>query len=137
MLLNKLGEKKLLDSKEAAEYIGISYSSLVKFRRNGVGPRYARIGFGKGKILYNPADLDAWIYRHLAHSEEEDMNCSEGVIDIALVKRFQEKRDMFREEELETLFKSCYACQKFFTCEVSSKLGLKIATLGLDQDTLE
>ncbi len=133
----KLEEKRLFDSREAAEYIGISYSSLVKFRRNGVGPRYARVGFGKGKILYNPADLDAWIYRHLTQSNEDVMNCSEGLIDIKLIRRFQEKKELFKEEELQTLFKSCYSCTKFFSCDVSSKLGLEIATIGLDQDILE
>src|SRR5215216_592717 len=42
----------------AAEYIGIAKSTLDKMRVAGGGPRFIKIG---KRVLYDKADLDAWI----------------------------------------------------------------------------
>lgn len=50
--------KSRLTIKEAAEYIGIAKSTLDKMRVAGGGPRFIKIG---KRVLYDKADLDAWI----------------------------------------------------------------------------
>jgi hypothetical protein len=47
-------------SRKAAEYIGLSESTLAKMRVAGDGPAYHRPP-GSRIILYSPADLDAWV----------------------------------------------------------------------------
>ena len=43
---------------EAAEYTGISVSTLNKCRVYGTGSIYQKIG---RRVVYSPADLDAWL----------------------------------------------------------------------------
>jgi excisionase family DNA binding protein len=50
--------KSRLTVKQAAEYIGIAKSTLDKMRVAGGGPRFIKIG---KRVLYDKADLDAWI----------------------------------------------------------------------------
>ncbi|MBX5179931.1 helix-turn-helix domain-containing protein [Rhizobium lentis] len=49
---------KKIKTNEAAAYIGKSPSWLNKTRMSGVGPVYMKIG---GGVLYDTADLDAWL----------------------------------------------------------------------------
>ena len=42
----------------AAEYVGLSKSSLDKFRCYGTGPAYSKVGRA---VVYSTADLDAWL----------------------------------------------------------------------------
>ena len=44
--------------KEAAVYVGLSKSSLDKFRCLGSGPAYSKVGRA---VIYATADLDAWL----------------------------------------------------------------------------
>lgn len=46
-----------LRTPEAAEYLGLSVSTLEKMRVSGGGPPFA--AFGRA-VSYAPADLDAW-----------------------------------------------------------------------------
>lgn len=48
-------------TKAAAAYLGLSKSSLEKFRCFGGGPVYAKLG---RVVVYNTADLDAWLDEH-------------------------------------------------------------------------
>lgn len=57
-----LRDRAGLGTAEASVYIGLSVATLKKYRREGSGPRYARIG---SKIVYRPADLDEYIARRL------------------------------------------------------------------------
>jgi predicted DNA-binding transcriptional regulator AlpA len=50
--------QKLLRTPEAAAYIGLSVSSLTKFRCAGKGPRFVRLS---GAVRYREADLDEWL----------------------------------------------------------------------------
>lgn len=43
---------------EAATYVGLSKSSLNKFRCFGGGPRFFKLG---RSVVYSTADLDAWM----------------------------------------------------------------------------
>ncbi len=49
---------KKLDTVEAAEYLGLGKSTLDKLRVTGGGPAFIKIG---KRVVYDPADLDAWI----------------------------------------------------------------------------
>ncbi|MBK1793546.1 helix-turn-helix domain-containing protein [Devosia sp. WQ 349] len=42
----------------AAEYVGLSKSTLDKHRHYGTGPRYYKLG---RSVVYAVSDLDAWL----------------------------------------------------------------------------
>ncbi len=48
---------RLLRTKEAARFLGISLRTLEKHRTYGTGPTYRKIG---GRVLYTVEDLQAW-----------------------------------------------------------------------------
>ena len=50
--------KPLLTAQEAAEYLGLEYSTLEKWRGQGRGPNYVKCG---GSVRYRQNDLDTWI----------------------------------------------------------------------------
>ena len=47
-----------LNSPEAAEYLGISASTLSKRRVDGGGPKYLKLG---RRVVYDTRDLDGWL----------------------------------------------------------------------------
>ena len=47
-----------LNSPEAAEYLGVSVSTLSKRRVDGNGPKYLKLG---RRVVYDTRDLDAWL----------------------------------------------------------------------------
>jgi predicted DNA-binding transcriptional regulator AlpA len=48
---------RLLRTKEAARFLGISIRTLEKHRTYGTGPTYRKVG---GRVLYTVEDLQAW-----------------------------------------------------------------------------
>ena len=46
-----------LDTSQAAEFLGVSVSTLNKLRVSGGGPPYLKLG---RRVVYDPADLEAW-----------------------------------------------------------------------------
>lgn len=48
---------RLLRTKEAARFLGLSIRTLEKHRTYGTGPLYRKIG---GRVLYTVRDLEAW-----------------------------------------------------------------------------
>ena len=51
----------LLDTRTAAPRVGVSPGTLENWRVAGVGPKFIKTGPGKrGKVLYDPADIEAW-----------------------------------------------------------------------------
>ena len=50
---------RLLDVSAAAEYVGLSASTLNKMRCLGEGPKYLKLT--RSAVRYDPADLDAWL----------------------------------------------------------------------------
>jgi hypothetical protein len=50
--------KTRLRAKQAAEYLGISFSLLEKMRFRSDGPVYAKLGRA---IIYEIGDLDNWV----------------------------------------------------------------------------
>lgn len=57
-----LRDRAGLGTAEASIYTSLSVPTLKKYRLDGTGPRYARVG---AKIIYRPADLDAWLEARL------------------------------------------------------------------------
>lgn len=53
-----MGEPRYLDTKQAADYLGLSVSTLEKLRVTGRGPRYAKAG---RRVIYDRRDLDRWM----------------------------------------------------------------------------
>lgn len=49
---------RYLNTKQAARYVGLSPCTLNRMRVTGEGPRYAKAG---RRVVYDRADLDAWI----------------------------------------------------------------------------
>jgi predicted DNA-binding transcriptional regulator AlpA len=51
--------RHVMRTPQAAEYVGLSASTLEKFRLTGAGPAYQKAG--PKIVVYRPEDLDAWL----------------------------------------------------------------------------
>ena len=58
----------LLSTNEAAEFVQNSARTFSRWRSQGVGPSYVRVG---GKIRYQQSDLKEWVTRHRVHPVRE------------------------------------------------------------------
>jgi predicted DNA-binding transcriptional regulator AlpA len=58
-----------LRAPEAADYLGLSPSTLAKMRLRGDGPRYAKAG--PRIVVYDVADLDIWLTARKRSSTSE------------------------------------------------------------------
>lgn len=53
-----------LTSNEAADLLRVSRRTLERWRLEGNGPRYIKLGLGKrSRVVYRETDLDTWISR--------------------------------------------------------------------------
>jgi excisionase family DNA binding protein len=52
------GVARKLSVPEAADYLGVSKSTLDKLRVSGGGPAYLQLG---RRVVYDPGDLEAWV----------------------------------------------------------------------------
>lgn len=50
--------RQMLRTPQAAQYLGISASSLNKYRVFGGGPIFCKVG---RSVVYDATDLDAWL----------------------------------------------------------------------------
>lgn len=50
----------LLDTKSAAPRIGVSAGTLENWRVQGLGPKFIKTPGRRGKVLYDPADIETW-----------------------------------------------------------------------------
>ncbi len=50
---------RVLRTKAAAEHVGLAASTLERYRQEGIGPRFVRIG--KRAVGYRVTDLEAWL----------------------------------------------------------------------------
>ncbi len=55
---------------QAADYLGLSASTLAKMRLRGDGPVYSKLG--PRLVCYEQSDLDAWVTEHRRLSTSED-----------------------------------------------------------------
>lgn len=51
-------QNRRLKTPDAAEYLGVSVSTLEKLRVKGGGPEYLKLGRG---VVYDTRDLDKWL----------------------------------------------------------------------------
>lgn len=61
--------RKILRTREAAEYVGLAASTLEKLRCYGGGPRFVHLA-GRA-IGYDLADLDTWLDEQRAQNTSE------------------------------------------------------------------
>jgi predicted DNA-binding transcriptional regulator AlpA len=61
--------KRVWRTPQAAEYVGLSTSTLEKFRLTGNGPVYQKAG--PKIVVYRIEDLDAWLNARRRHSTSE------------------------------------------------------------------
>jgi predicted DNA-binding transcriptional regulator AlpA len=66
-------QKLHLRTPQAAEYIGLSASTMEKMRLRGDGPRYAKLG---KLVVYAITDLNAWVDVHKRVSTSEDVSAA-------------------------------------------------------------
>jgi excisionase family DNA binding protein len=67
---NKPSTGTWVDTKKAAEHLGIHRDSLRRFRRVGGGPPFTRIG---RSVRYRLEDIDAWMRSRMAKSTAEEV----------------------------------------------------------------
>lgn len=48
----------LINTRDAAERLGVSRRTLETMRQRGTGPAYIKLGH---RVLYNPAQIDVWV----------------------------------------------------------------------------
>lgn len=58
----------LMNTRQAAAYVGLSPRTLEDLRTKGGGSAYRRLG---NRVLYRPDDLDAWIDSRAFNSTSE------------------------------------------------------------------
>lgn len=51
-------QRRMLRTEDAANYTGLSASTLTKLRLTGGGPEYIKLG---KVVVYDLTDLDAWL----------------------------------------------------------------------------
>ena len=56
---------RVLNTNQAATYVGLSPSTMAKLRLSGLGPSYSKL---MRRVVYRPADLDAWLALHQRRS---------------------------------------------------------------------
>lgn len=57
-----------MNAKEAANYVGLHYSTLAKMRMEGDGPAYLKLG---RKVVYEKLTLDKWMDERTHSSTSE------------------------------------------------------------------
>lgn len=58
MLDTATTQRRMLRTEDAANYTGLSASTLNKLRLTGGGPEYIKLG---KTVVYDPSDLDSWL----------------------------------------------------------------------------
>ena len=61
-------DSECLDTRESARLLGLSPRTLEKWRYEGSGPPFLKMG---RRVLYTKEDLVAWMYRRRCHSTSE------------------------------------------------------------------
>jgi predicted DNA-binding transcriptional regulator AlpA len=56
--MNAARPSKLLTEHDVALHYGLSVETIRKWRRLGSGPKFIKIGAGKGPVRYRAADID-------------------------------------------------------------------------------
>lgn len=57
-----------LNAKQASQLVGISVSTLAKWRLSGAGPIYSKVG---RRVVYQRSQIEAWMKRNSHASTSE------------------------------------------------------------------
>jgi predicted DNA-binding transcriptional regulator AlpA len=66
--MNTNATSALLNAQKAADWTGLSTSTLAKLRLTGNGPTFSKLG---RRVVYRVCDLEAWIEAHRFKSTSE------------------------------------------------------------------
>ncbi|MEO5706987.1 MAG: DNA-binding protein [Alteraurantiacibacter sp.] len=58
--MSRIIMQALLDTKMAAPLIGVCVGTLENWRHQGVGPKFIKSPSRRGKVLYDPLDIEDW-----------------------------------------------------------------------------
>ena len=64
-------DTELLNTPQAAKYLGVSTHALVKWRITGYGPKFCQLG---RRILYRRKEIDDWISGKIRRSTSDVAN---------------------------------------------------------------
>jgi len=63
----------IINSKVAADLLGIKPQTLRKWRHRGTGPRFIRLGSSTvGRVVYRVLDVEKWLEDHTFGSTAEE-----------------------------------------------------------------
>lgn len=65
----------LLDNEAAARFLGVSETTLPRWRWAGTGPAYLKVG---RSIRYRRADLEQWLAGRLVATRDQAFSVREG-----------------------------------------------------------
>jgi predicted DNA-binding transcriptional regulator AlpA len=65
--------KIAVDERLAADIISLSHDTLRRYRRQGTGPRFCRIGGPNGVVRYLVADLISWLQQSTFQSRGDEL----------------------------------------------------------------
>lgn len=69
---------QLMTSNTLATYLGIAPQTIRRWRLEGRGPKYLRLGDSlKARVAYRPSDVDEWLENRDFHSTSEESIKSE------------------------------------------------------------
>ena len=70
-------QRDLLDTVEAARYVGLAARTLIRWRGEGSGPTFLKLG---GAVRYEMPELDRWInaQRRRSTSDAGDVSRASG-----------------------------------------------------------
>ena len=66
---------KHLSTRELSTRWGVRLSTLERWRANGLGPRFLRIG---ARVVYRVSDVEAYEQAHCFISTHERVQCQQG-----------------------------------------------------------
>ena len=80
--------RRMLRTREAAGYLGLSAKTLEKWRCIGGGPRFKRLG---SAVCYDVADLDSWLdarptIRNTREERGRGVNAAAGLARVVTAK---------------------------------------------------
>jgi len=70
-MADKPTDEKLLLPEEVAQLLRVKVDTLYRWRLDGDGPPFVRMGRGRGRIGYRKPDLDQYILDNVRRSTSE------------------------------------------------------------------
>lgn len=68
--------RRYLNTSQAADYLGMSPTTLNRMRVTGEGPPYSKVG---RRVIYDISELDAWVARRKRHFTGETVETDDTI----------------------------------------------------------